>query len=240
MRYDKLDILRWIAIIMMIIFHINYSLLNIFSISYLNFSDFFWFLFWRFWVFLFITISSVSFLLSEKKHWDKVDKKYLKYALYLWAIALIITLFTYIFIREQLILFGIIHFFSLSFLLIILLRKARYLNLLIGLIIMLIPFIIDMTVSFDYLFFLWFISTNFYSADFYPIIPYFWLFLFTYSIWLYLHEKQILQKILSWEKKWFAYNFFKFMWKHSLIIYLIHVPIIVSLIYLLVKIWIIQ
>ncbi len=240
MRYDKLDILRWIAISMMIVFHINYSLLNIFSNSFLNFSEIFWSIFWSIWWLLFITISALSFLLSEKKHWDKVNKKYLKYALILWIIAIFITVFTYIFIREQIILFGILHFFSLSFLLIVFFRKLRYTNLLIWISIILIPIVFDITIDSKYLFFTWFIPHTFYSADFWPLIPYFWVFLTSYTISLYLYEKNILHKILSWEKKWFVYNFLKFMWKNSLVIYLIHVPIIVSLIYLLVKIWLIQ
>lgn len=240
MRYDKLDILRWIAISMMIVFHINYLLLNIYSISFFNFSEIFRHIFWLCWWSLFIIISAISFLLSEKKHWDKICKKYLKYALSLWLIALFITIFTYVFIREQIILFWILHFFSLAFLLITFFRKLRYWNLLIWIIIILFPIILDMKINSSYLFFLWFIPHTFYSADFWPIIPYFWVFLISYSLSLYLYEKNILQQILTWEKKWFLYNFLKFMWKNSLLIYLIHVPIIVSLIYLLVKIWLIQ
>jgi uncharacterized membrane protein len=97
-----------------------------------------------------------------------------------------------------------------------------------------------MIIESNYLFILWFIPSNFYSADFWPLIPYFWVFQISYAISLYLYEKNILQKILSWEKKWFVYTFFKFMWKNSLLIYLIHVPIIISLIYLSIKIWLIQ
>jgi uncharacterized membrane protein len=156
----------------------------------------------------------------------------------LWIIGILITLFTYIFIREQIILFGILHFFSISFFIIIFFRKLRYWNLLIWIIIILIPIFFDMIISYNYLFFLWFIPDTFYSADFWPLIPYFWIFLLSYTISLFLYEKKILQKILSWEKEWFIYNFLKFMWKHSLIIYLIHVPIIISFIYLLIKIWI--
>lgn len=240
MRYDKLDILRWSAIILMIVFHINYSLLNIFSINFLNFSTFFWYIIWKIWVFLFIIISSISFLLSEKKYGDKVNKKYFNYFVFLGIIALFITLLTYIFIRSQLILFGIIHFFSISFLLMTFFRKFRLFNIFIWIIIMLIPVFFDMETSVNYLFFLWFIPDSFYSADFYPLIPYFWLFLSSYSISLYLYEKQILQKILTWEKKWFSYNFLKFMWKNSLLIYLIHQPIIILSIYLIIKLWIIK
>ena len=237
MRYDKLDILRWIAISMMIVFHINYSLLNIFSISFFNFSEIFWYIFWLIWWLLFIIISALSFLLSEKKNWDKVFKKYLKYSIFLWIIALTITLFTYFFIREQRIVFWILHFFSLSFLLITFFRKFKYLNIIIWTIIISIPLLTPLESNTNYFSFIWLHNKSFYSADFWPLIPYFWIFLLSYTISLYLYEKEILQKILSWEKKWYVYTFLKFLWKHSLIIYLVHVPIIVSLIYLLEKIW---
>lgn len=237
MRYEKLDVLRWIAISMMIVFHINYTLLNIFSIWTLNFSEPFWSIFWLCWWNLFIIISWISFLLWEKKYWDKICKKYFLYSIFLWITAIFITLFTYFFIREQIIVFWILHFFSLSFLLIIFFRKLKYLNMILWIIILLIPILIQFESDTNYLSFIWLHNKYFYSADFWPLIPYFWIFLLSYTISLYLFEKEILQKILSWEKKWYVYTLLKFLWKHSLIIYLVHVPIIVSLIYLLEKIW---
>lgn len=237
MRYEKLDILRWIAISMMIVFHTNYVLLNIFDISFLNFSNSFWDIFGEIWGCLFITIASISFMLWEKKYGDKVCKRYFRYSIFLWIFALLISGFTFIFIKEQLILFWILHFFSISFLLILLFRKLKLFNFIIWLIIVLFHVFYSMEIWNNYLFILWFINNSFYSADFWPLIPYFWLFLLWYSISLYLYEKQILHKILIWEKKWFIYNLLKVAWKHSLLIYIIHVPIIVVLIFLIKYLW---
>ena len=233
MRYEKLDIFRWIAILLMIIFHINYSLSDIFSIDFLNFSEIFRFLLWKIWVLLFISISWISFFLAEKKYWNKIYKKYLKYSIFLWIISFFITLFTYIFFKEQFIAFGILHFFSLSFLLIIFFRKLKYWNFLLGIIIILIPVFFTMETNLHYLFFLWFIYPSFYSADFYPIIPYFWVFLLSYSSSIFLDNKQALWKIFWWKHTWIINKFLKFMWKNSLVIYLIHQPIIIFIIYLL-------
>jgi uncharacterized membrane protein len=43
MRLEKIDIFRGIAIILMVIFHLNYSLVNIFDNNIINFSKEFWF-----------------------------------------------------------------------------------------------------------------------------------------------------------------------------------------------------
>ncbi len=235
MRYEKLDILRGIAITLMIIFHINYSLTNIFWINFLNFSDILWIIIWKISVFLFIIVSWISFLLAEKKYKNNIYKKYLKYSFYLWILSFFITFLTYLFINSQIILFGIIHFFFVSYLLMLAFHRFKYYNIIIWIIIILLPIFISMETSSHYLFFLWFLYPWFYSADFYPIFPYFWVFLLSYSISFFLYEKSLLTKIFWWEYIWILNNFLKYIWKRSLFIYLIHQPIIIWVIYLLIK-----
>lgn len=239
MRFQKLDILRWLAILLMIIFHINYSLLNIYWIKFLNFSEIFWFIIWKISVLLFITISWISFFLAEKKYSSKKDnkksisKKYFKYSLFLWFISLVITFWTYFILRSQTILFWIIHFFSISYLLILFFRRFKYFNIIIWLIIILIPFFVSMKTNSHYLFFLWFLYPWFNSSDFYPIFPYFGIFLISYWISIFLDKKWFLEKIFWWQNNWMISTSLEYIWKRSLLVYLIHQPIIILIIYLI-------
>lgn len=235
MRYDKIDILRWTAITLMIIFHFNYTLSHIFWIDILEFTSVFWYIVWKLAGFGFISISWISFFLAEKKYWKDINKKYLRYSLIIWSFALLISLITYLFIPSQLIVFGILHFFAFSFILILFLRKLSYYNFLISFLILCVSFLVSMKTSFDYLAFLWFRSGAFYSADYYPLIPYFWVYLLSYTTALFLDNKWYFLKIFWWEKNGVISKVLKYIWEYSLIIYLIHEPIIIVLIYLYIN-----
>lgn len=232
MRLEKLDILRWIAIVLMVIFHINYSLLYIFNNNILNFSTSFWFIIWKISVILFIFIAGISFFLAEKKYWDKIIAKYIKISLLLWWIAWMISLFTYTFFIEQFIRFWIIHFFALSFLLILIFRKFEYYNILFWFIIIVYGIFFIPIIENKHLYWLWFEYIWFKSADYYPIFPYFWIMLLWYAFSMYLDkiDKLSIFKLNSWKNTF--YKTLEYLWKKSLIIYLIHQPIIIWFLYI--------
>jgi len=182
MRYQYLDILRWICIVLMVLFHLNYSLVNIFDIHFLNFSETFWYVVWRVSALWFMMISWASFYLASKKYSAaQLQNKYISYGWVLAIIALGITLGTYFFMPDQLILFGILHFFAVSFFLLPFISRVRYWAILALFAIAIITQLWDTQVSNAFMFPLWFYNSDFRSADYYPLIPYFW-----YILWWYL------------------------------------------------------
>lgn len=237
MRLEKLDFLRWIAIILMVIFHLNYVLVNIFWVVYINKFPYLWFLVWKIAAILFIFISWISFYLAFKKYDKKIYKKYLKIIFILSIIAFFISFFTYVFINSQYIRFWIIHFFALSFFLLLFFYRFKYYNILIWLFFIIYWAFFIPIIENKYFYFLWFMYSWFKSADYYPIFPYFWIILLWYSFWLYLWDAWKLNLLKS-KNNW---NIFtkkvEYLWKNSLIIYLIHVPIIVLIIYIIIKIF---
>ena len=233
MRLERLDILRGIAIVLMVVFHLNYSLVNIFSIEILNFSTDFWDIMGKVAALLFMLIAGFSFFLSEKKNPEKNVRKYIIYSMMLGTIAGWISFFTYKFFPTEYIRFGILHFFSVWFLLLIFLRKFGYYNIALWILIIIYGAYFIPVIESQYWYFLWFQYIGFSSADYYPIIPYVWVLLFWYSLWKILshYEWNSILKIERRLHKWEI--FLSGIWKKSLIIYLIHQPIIIWSLYIL-------
>jgi len=114
----------------MVLFHFNYSLVNIFGIEILNFSEIFWYILGKIAAIGFISIAGMSFFLAGQKYGKKVKEKYWKYSIVLALLSGVISLGTYIFFPEEYIRFGILHFFALSFFLLPFFARFRYWNIL--------------------------------------------------------------------------------------------------------------
>ncbi len=226
MRLQKLDVLRGIAITGMVLFHANYILIHLFWVSSMNFSEIAWYWIGRSVAVLFIFLAGVSFFLStEGRPMKKIFQKSLIRMSILAAIALSISIVTYSYFSEERISWGIIHFFaSASIVGLLFLRSWRW-NILIGIIVLILGnFIQQISIETSLLVPLWFIPNGYYSADYYPLIPWFGYYLIGHGIAFYLQKYRLLESVF-WGKV-FAGSIFALLGRHSLLIYVIHVPIL--------------
>ena len=172
---------------------------------------------------IFIFISGVTSYISYQKQKEKVTRKYLIRGIKLLFYAILITLFTYVFVPRNAIFFGILHFFAVTSFLIPIFIKYNKLNLIAGLLFILSGvYLQQQTFGFSYLFWLGFIPENFSTFDYFPMIPWMGVILLGIYYGKYIAEKT--QKIK------FNSNFsniFKFLGKHSLTVYLIHQPLLI-------------
>lgn len=66
---------RGVAILLMVLFHINYSLVNIFGIEFFNFSELFWYIVGKISAIGFIFIAGISFFLAGEKNMEYLSGK---------------------------------------------------------------------------------------------------------------------------------------------------------------------
>lgn len=219
-RITELDFWRGIALLLMVYFHLIWSMNQMYG-YHVFFSSWINFYIGKISAILFILISGIVF---------SFGKFHIKRFIILASIAITISIVTYVYNSDYFIKFGIIHFFALSSLVAILFKRInKYMLLGIGIAIITGWFWIHaIPVHSDYLFFLWFVSSSFQSTDFYPLIPRFGIYLI--GMWL--------SKILYASKKNIFWNIFNvgpinFVGTNTLIIYLIHQPIIILILYII-------
>ena len=231
-RIWEIDFLRGIAVILMIIFHLVFDLNEYFScdIEYLNG---FWYYIGKFSAILFIVISGISV---------NFGKNSLNRGINLFLIGMLLTVITYIINNEIYINFGILHFLGLSMVIYyyynsIISRiypsiKVATLNIatfIISVVIIIIGNILsDVRVENLYLFPLGLTNATFKSLDFYPLLPWFGLFLIGALLGkiIYKEKKSVFRKPIQ-------PNIICYAGQKSLIIYLIHQPIILFILYIL-------
>jgi len=235
-RFWEIDFLRGVAIILMIIYHILFDLyffdileINLYSVPLLLFlypiGTIFLFLVG---VSLSLSYSRVKNVLSEKEIWFK----FIKRGLMIFVLGLIITVFTWFSLERGYVIFGVLHCIGLSIILSTPFFKLRFVNLSLGLFLVFVGIILrTMVFDFSYLLWLGFIPRGFYTVDYFPLLPWFGVVLIGMFIGNALYSDYKRSFHINDFSGFKFVKLFCFLGRNSLVIYFIHQPIILSLIY---------
>ena len=256
-RYTKIDAIRGLAVINMVLFHTYYDLESSFDVfskllghrlDYSTPVKIALYIWQQMICCTFIFISGMCNSMGGRK---------LKNGLVVSACGVIISLVTYFFLPEEFILYGVLTLIGASILIMIPLEKIFCkINPIIGFLLSFIAFLFLRDTSYgrigfwrnlkinepdirlfpkewyanDITAFFGFPGTSFSSSDYFPIIPWLLLFIAGYFFWRIIGNSE---KILSFLKRG-GNKFLCFVGRHSLVIYLIHQPVMYGLVYLLV------
>ena len=179
-RFWEIDLFRTIAIAMMITFHTLYFL-NYFDIydagvPALRYGFWWWFPRVTGGIFIFTAGASITISYSKAtRMWPFVRR-----GLEILAWGMGITLVTWLISRQGYVRFGILHFFAIAFILAPFFLRFRFINLVLGVALMAIGiFLLEQRVLVDSPWLLWLglLSPGFSTFDYWPLLPWFGLFL---------------------------------------------------------------
>lgn len=238
MRYWEIDSLRGIAIVMMIAYHIFYDL-RFFGNSPFNPNSGILLVLGRLSALLFIFLVGVCLAISysrvENKPEKEIIKKYLARGLKIFSCGLAITLITWLFLRDGFIIFGVLHFIGLSIILAYPFLKFKRLNLFLGIIVFAVGLLLyNQTFNFPWLLWLGFQPADLYTFDYFPVFPWFGIVLIGLFFGGTFYSKNRRKIKLPDFSGLFLARIFSFLGRNSLLIYLIHQPVLIGLLYLLV------
>jgi len=234
-RIWEIDFIRGIAILLMILFHLIVDLKDFYG-YHLEYLSGYWYIEGKCSAILFMLICGVSSTLGQRstRHGFQV---------FMWALCL--TGVTYLYNENFYIRFGILHFLGISLLLSNFIRglSIECLLLLSSLTMMVGVFFSESIITSPYLFPLGLRASTFVSMDYYPLFP--WFGVFTLGIlmgkWFYSkanliglhHRSRIKPQRLNHIRTVPILNLIVSLGQHSLLVYLIHQPILLALLYLI-------
>jgi len=177
-RFWEIDLLRTVAIVMMITFHVLY-LLNYFDIHNTGVPGMpygFWWWFPKVTAGTFIFVAGVSLTITYSR--VKRMSGFMLRGLKIFAWGMGITLLTWLVARDEYVRFGILHFFGIAFILAPFFLRFRFINLILGASLMAIGiYLLEQRVLVDFPWLLWLMPYGFRTLDYWPLLPWFGLFL---------------------------------------------------------------
>lgn len=223
-RIREIDLLRSLAILLMTVFHAVFDLAFFYGYDF-DYTSGFWYYIGKASAILFILISGVSATLGSHC---------LRRGFVILSAGLVVTAVTYWLSPANFIVFGILQLLGTSMLTYPLLKKlpSNCLLLLVCLILAAGHWAASQQLTFPYLIPFGFTTALFSSLDYYPLLP--WYGVYLLGVWagkLCYADKQPLynppeNRVISLLEK---------AGRHSLLIYLLHQPVLLALFYLLHK-----
>ncbi len=225
-RFAFLDAARGFAVWLMIIYHFCYDLV-LFKLAYFNLTqDIFWLSFRAMIVSLFLIIVgiSLSFAFQIKKDWST----YYRRLMILGFAAALVSIGSYWLFGQRFIYFGILHFILIASVLALPFLKFNYLNLGLGLILIALGFTVQHSFfNQPHLHWLGMMTFKPPTEDFVPLVPWFGFVL----IGIFLAKQLPISKLSTWKNDHWLKKILIFLGRYSLIIYLIHQPILIGSFY---------
>ena len=232
-RYREIDLVRGIAILMMILFHTVFDL-YFFRILPLDIYSGFW----RYFAFatasLFLLIVGISLTISRArtastKSGYQLALKFVYRGAGIFLLGLLVTLCTWLFLKEGFIVFGILHLIGISVMISPLFFRFKKWNIGLGFLVILIGFFFATRTGPIWLLPLGLHPVTFWSVDYEPIFPWFGVVLIGMGLGEYLYPGGIRSFTLPQIPE-IVVRPLAFLGRHSLIIYLVHQPIIILII----------
>ena len=236
-RFWEVDFLRGMAIIPMVLFHLAYDL-NYFGAERIEVASGFWFYLARFTASLFLLLVGVSLSLSYSRarllgQIDRFRFRLMKRGLWIFSLAMGVTLVTYLFIGRGFIVFGVLHLIGVSLLLAYPFLRLHGMNFILGLLFILIGlFLQSLSVDFSWLLWLGLAPMDFRSVDYFPLLPWFGVILMGVAfgdLFYRGYSRRIPVPDLAGSS---LVSGLAFLGRNSLAIYLAHQPVLIGLLYL--------
>lgn len=221
-RIWEIDFLRGMAILLMAVFHLAVDLRDFYGVP-LDYFHGFWYVEGKLSAVMFMLLAGISTIFG---------RNILRHGVKIFCWGMVLTFVTYIYDPGTYIRFGILHLLGASLVLVYFMRRLSVIALCILAVIILGlgNVFIYQTAAAAYLFPFGLTTAEFVSMDYYPLLPWYGVFLCgTVAGRLLYRERRSLLK-----KPW-HFEGLEEMGRHSLLIYLIHQPLLLAGLFLLHK-----
>lgn len=232
-RHWELDTARGLAIIAMVVFHFIFDLAFFTSLP-IKLSPLLLSIGVPIGAGIFIVLAGVSLPLKIIRGnittYKKIAWHCIKRGGIIFGLGMILSLVTWFILPHAFIKFGILHLIGLATIIAIpLVQHPRIAVSIAALLIFTTPFISITTTDNPYLFWLGITTTTFQSIDYYPLIPWLGVFLLGISLSYWLYPQA--QRRFTIPPEPMSLEPISWLGRHSLIIYLVHQPILLTLLY---------
>ncbi|MDR3586448.1 MAG: heparan-alpha-glucosaminide N-acetyltransferase [Desulfosporosinus sp.] len=219
-RYGEIDVLRAVAIVLMVLFHFVYDLKEFAGVG-IDYQSLFWFTEGKTAALLFIFISGLSSGFSRSP---------VKRGLKVLFFGMVITVVTYLVMKDEYVRFGILHFLGVTMILYPLLARlsSRTLWGLAGFSAVLGFWLKAQVVATSLLLPFGLMYNGFGSIDYYPVFPYLAVTLLGILAYRYFYAQRT-EPLFALQLN---SNLIKWVSRNSLAIYLIHQPIFLLIIFI--------
>ena len=235
-RFGELDLLRALAVILMIAYHLLYDLKMYYGIGINPFSAPM-FALERFVANLFLLLVGVSFAISfgrmkeQNSSMYAILKRYWLRGLLIIACGMFVTVATYLADPTTYVRFGVLHLIGTSLLVLPFLMPLKEWNALLAIFILALNYFVgghDVSTSFLLPFHL--LPASFTSVDYFPLLPWLAPILIGAAIGNSLYVRRILQRHIFLGRR---LSFLSIPSRYALAIYLVHQPILLGILLLL-------